>query len=500
MRLTFNQNRKRFETETRHAKLLVDDVNKVYYADTMRIALPFYDCMDEEAKRILDRRRVITYSEKTRGDAHQQTARPADSANEAVPSIYALLRPYQNQAVQFILERNHSYLFIPPGLGKTPIAARAAIEAGAYLIYICPPSVRINTERELLKWGLAPNQFCVLPDSQVHRYVEAARKQAAHVWLVVDEAHRFKYADTRRGMAVYTLADSFERVVLMSGTAITRGYWDLWAPLRYLAWNCIDYMDQYKYAAMYCDPLHGREGFQIGGSTNGKELRKRLAPFMFSVLKKDAAKDLPARMESILIVGENLPRDLASMDKELLKQYSPIDIAEGKYNLETDGHIATYRRLLGEIKVKPTLDYLIDELDFGHESFIVFCYHRDVANLLYEGLKSFAPSLIVGGMTTEHKQINADRFQNRETRVIIGNSAMWVGYTLTAASQVLLVEPSWTPADNEQAIDRAHRIGQTLPVLARYVCFENSIDRKVINVNLRKREKIEDFKNGGDQK
>jgi SNF2 family DNA or RNA helicase len=72
---------------------------------------------------------------------------------------------------------------------------------------------------------------------------------------------------------------------------------------------------------------------------------------------------------------------------------------------------------------------------------------------------------------------------------VIGNyKAMGVGFTLTRATRVIFVEYSWNPAENEQAADRAHRIGQTETVFVQYMVYKDSVDKKVIERILKKRE------------
>ncbi len=95
-------------------------------------------------------------------------------------------------------------------------------------------------------------------------------------------------------------------------------------------------------------------------------------------------------------------------------------------------------------------------------------------------------------MPTLEKQLAVEKFQNKKRhRVMVGNIvACGLGFTLTKATQVFFVEYSWCPKINEQAADRAHRIGQRNNVYVRYMVFANSLDRVVLETDLRKRNVI----------
>ncbi|MGH7756462.1 MAG: C-terminal helicase domain-containing protein, partial [Vulcanimicrobiaceae bacterium] len=106
---------------------------------------------------------------------------------------------------------------------------------------------------------------------------------------------------------------------------------------------------------------------------------------------------------------------------------------------------------------------LADQLEGNDDKIVVFAYHRAVLNLLRDALAPFGVCYIDGDTTRLRREQQIDWFQTRaHHRVFLGQQdACKEGITLTAASRVVIVEPSWTADDNVQAAHRVARIGQT---------------------------------------
>jgi SWI/SNF-related matrix-associated actin-dependent regulator 1 of chromatin subfamily A len=153
-------------------------------------------------------------------------------------------------------------------------------------------------------------------------------------------------------------------------------------------------------------------------------------------------------------------------------------------------HIATVRRLVGKAKAVPYAKMLKDELDFGAGKRVVFCAHTEP--LLYLRnylLKANYDCVAVYGESSERERIAAvERFmQDPACKVFIGNIRVaGVGLTLTESCEIDMLESSWTPADNAQAIKRVHRYGQRQTVHARFITLANSLDEVVNQTVARK--------------
>jgi SWI/SNF-related matrix-associated actin-dependent regulator 1 of chromatin subfamily A len=114
--------------------------------------------------------------------------------------------------------------------------------------------------------------------------------------------------------------------------------------------------------------------------------------------------------------------------------------------------------------------------------------HKRALSLVAEGLARFGV-VMIDGSVPEAKRVEAvQAFQNDPaTRVFVGNvRAAGTGLTLTAAADIVMLESSWSPADNAQALMRVHRVGQEKQVRARFISLANSIDDVVTDVVARK--------------
>jgi SNF2 family DNA or RNA helicase len=153
-------------------------------------------------------------------------------------------------------------------------------------------------------------------------------------------------------------------------------------------------------------------------------------------------------------------------------------------------HLSAARRLLGELKAPAVARYVRELLEQDPEArILVFGWHRTAMARIAHELFDIEPfvRVIDGGTSDGDRDYAVMRFQQCEARVLIlGLATAREGITLTAANRVVMAEASWTPTQNDQAIKRAHRIGQTRPVIAQFVCIENTLDQAVMATCVRK--------------
>jgi SWI/SNF-related matrix-associated actin-dependent regulator 1 of chromatin subfamily A len=154
--------------------------------------------------------------------------------------------------------------------------------------------------------------------------------------------------------------------------------------------------------------------------------------------------------------------------------------------------ISTVRMELGKIKAIPAGDYLIDLLEGSDEKLAVFAHHTEVIESLTHRLGEYGVVTLRGDTSAANRVKAVDSFQlDPKIRVFIGAlAAAGTGITLTASSRVILVEQSWNPGDNSQAIDRLHRIGQAESVIADLLYVPGSIDAKIMGLCGWKADKI----------
>jgi SWI/SNF-related matrix-associated actin-dependent regulator 1 of chromatin subfamily A len=267
---------------------------------------------------------------------------------------------------------------------------------------------------------------------------------------------------------------------------------ELWPMLRVL-WpeRCSMSLDAFR--SYFCDlewSIHNND-WKVVGNKKEKlpELRAMLAGTFLRRLK-DQLKLPPIRFETMVLPGAGADTDalLDSLDEELRKLIDRRPPDEALAVLAQHKGLSAFRRLCGLAKVAATAELL--ELDFenGMEKVVVFAHHLDVLHRLRARLQAFEPVMFTGSVSADNRQRNVQRFQtDPDCRVALCQiQAGGVGITLTAASEVVFVEQSWTPADNAQAADRCHRIGQSQPVRVRFLSLAGTVDELVAETLARK--------------
>lgn len=435
---------------------------------------------------------------------------------------------HQKEAIKFALERNRCYLGLDPGLGKTICAALISTAIKQPTVYITPPFLVRNVEEEFLRWApqlrvrvfktkvlstyrldydvlVVPDSLLVRSDMQ-NRIREFIKERGL---VIVDEAHRFKNSDAKRTMALFGgkkkqgLVDLFERQIYMSGTPMPNRPVELFPVLNKAAPECIDFMNFFEYGRKYCGGHKNQYGWDFSGATNMQELSRRIKnpERAFMLRQKKSLLNLPPKIEEVFVVSDNMSTRLVKFDqavREACGSSDPDDsdikaaILENAGLEEWELHVATYRRLLGMEKAEPSIEYIKSLLTETEENVLVFAYHKDVIKKLVEGLHQFKPLVATGETSIQERHDTVKEFQNsKDRRLFIGNYiAAGIGFTLTKATRVIFVEFDWVPGVNEQASDRAHRIGQNESVLVQYVVYKDSIDKAVIDSLLNKKRSI----------
>ena len=151
-------------------------------------------------------------------------------------------------------------------------------------------------------------------------------------------------------------------------------------------------------------------------------------------------------------------------------------------------HLATLRRMLGEVKAGPAAEWAREKLTTGVDKILLFAWHTEVIATLGKLLLDFNPVTITGATSMHDRGLAVRRMQNDPgTRVFVGQiKAAGTAITLTAAAHIAIVEPSWVPGENEQVIARAWRMGQARPVIASFLYVPNSLDQRIMRAFRRK--------------
>jgi SNF2 family DNA or RNA helicase len=303
-----------------------------------------------------------------------------------------------------------------------------------------------------------------------------------------------------------------ERVLLLTGTPTPNHAGELFQHCRTLwpqvlrkpmdtggaLWTEAEFQERFT---RYKDTPWGR---QVVGSSNTHLLRERLRPFVLHRAKATVLPELPplvvqdiALNRSARTVASQLSPGLNACAREL-DRLDDQALFRAIRTVPTDEEtqpLASLRRQLGELKIDPTVEWIVERLECGVRKILVFAWHVHVISHLARRLAEFDPAVITGATGPHARESAIYRFQNHApTRVFIGQIlAAGTAITLTAASEVAIVEPSWVPGDNTQAIGRAHRLGQHDSVLASFLYLPGTLDQRIMSIMRRKAAETSDL-------
>jgi SWI/SNF-related matrix-associated actin-dependent regulator 1 of chromatin subfamily A len=434
-------------------------------------------------------------------------------------------KPYQLSSALHCLTRSPAYLADEAGLGKSFTSIMCLNTVPGRALIVCPPYLKYNWDDELKKYligygvtksvhivenssdNLVPmsSDVVVLPDSlldkpRIKEFLQAGRFE----WLIIDEAHRFGHADTKRTHAVTTwLTDLPNRMVFLSGTPMQNRAMELFSLIDATAPETFGRISRDEFGERFCAPkiverferVQGQtkkiKHVNYDGTSNHLELNQMLMKtLMIRHLKKDHLLDLPPKTRRMIFLDQ--PNIILKLEKELLRKHSMAELLkldnDKAYHL---GDVAKYRKEVGAVKLK-NISYIVDQIESNEKPIIIFAHHIDVVEGLKTALKNYNPIVIRGGMTSKEKNIAVKEFMNgKSKRPLIGNiSSMGVGLTLTRACKAIFFEHSWSSGENDQAEDRLHRISQTENVDIVYLILRNSLDERMLHSTITRQSDI----------
>lgn len=224
------------------------------------------------------------------------------------------------------------------------------------------------------------------------------------------------------------------------------------------------------------------------------ELQARLrCNFMVRRLKRDVAKDLPDKQWEVAYVEPNgAIRD--ALSKENLYDITLEDL-KNPFS-EIWGQISTVRREMGEAmapRVVEHLQYLLKVAEI--RKIVVFAHHRSVMSYIEDKLgRDFGVVSLRGGMSMAQKDYAVQVFQQPDgPRVFLGQmqaAGEGIDGLQNVASHVVFAEPAWVPKDNDQPLDRCHRIGQHENVVGQLMMVEGSLTERMLGTVVEKAQVI----------
>jgi SWI/SNF-related matrix-associated actin-dependent regulator 1 of chromatin subfamily A len=432
--------------------------------------------------------------------------------NEVLAQHGKKLYQHQEEGIKFLLSRNGCILADDMGLGKSIQSIIAALESGAKkILIVAPSSTKINWEREInvfcddtaiidgKKWNDAKftiinfdilKNFHTLVDRKTKEgtIINRDLAEAGYDLCIIDEAHYLKNNDSIRGKIMVELSVKYniEKVWLLTGTPVANRPMDFFNLLKIIkspiAQNWRHYAVRYCEGRQFFRTLKNGQKKQIwltDGASNLEELSSKTKNIILRRLKTEVL-DMPDKV--ITPMYHKLDDKGVKEYDQLWDDYLLKREAEGKKNgnIQKDlVELILLRQFIAAQAIPYTIEMAENAIEMGRKV-IIFTSFTEELEILQHHFGKLAVKHN-GPMTTLAKQKSVDAFQqNDKVKVFIGNiKSAGVGITLTEGTVVIFNSFDWVPGNNEQAEDRAFRIGQKNDVNVYYQMFVGTISTRM---------------------
>lgn len=448
---------------------------------------------------------------------------------EVPDSVRADLRPYQKAGFNWLWFL-YSYglngiLADDMGLGKTLqtlVVLQHAKEQDGQMpsLIVCPTSVVYNWINEINKFtpdltvvnltgGDRHSQYKKIKDADavitsyalLRRDIRAL-KEYPFRYVILDESQNIKNFESQTAQASKSLQASHR--LALSGTPVENRLMELWSVFDFLMPGFL--YDQVDFQYRYVTPIEER-----GNRDAERRLKKQIFPFMLRRLKQDVAKDLPPKIEAVQychLTDAQRELYLDWLDKTREEVFSQV--AEKGVGGSTNSifaallrlrQICCHPRLMGDelangVTESGKFDALTDMIEEviaeGHR-ILLFSQFVEMLKIVRSWLerKGIKYEYLTGESRDRHVMV--DRFNNDPSIPIFLMSlkAGGTGLNLTGADYVIHYDPWWNPAAEDQASDRAHRIGQNKTVFVYKLITKGTVEEKILKLQDRKRDLVD---------
>ncbi len=465
------------------------------------VALKLFEAMEEPAPEVLVGRVA----------ALRASLESAQSRPELPEDLAATLRPYQAEGVAWLTGLGAAglgaLLADDMGLGKT-VQSLAVVPgaAGRRTLVVAPTSVISNWRNEALRFRPSL-RVCVFHgpkrqlDVEAHltltsyallRIDAAALQRVEWDLVILDEAQSIKNPDSQVARAAYRL--TAERRVALTGTPVENRLEELWSQFRFINPGLLGSREDFQ--ERYAKPIAAGDGETVG------RLRGRIGPFLRRRLKRDVAPELPPRTQSMLRVV---------LSEEERATYDAIAAATRKdvvERLRGGGNVMRALEALLRLrqaccdramipgqtsegqsaKVRLVAERLSIAAAAGHRA-LVFSQWTSLLDRVEPALADAGLGFLRLDGSTRDRGAVVEAFQRDDGPpvLLLSLKAGGTGLNLTAADHVFLMDPWWNPAVEDQASDRAYRIGQDKPVNVYRVVAHDTVEERILALQERKR-------------
>lgn len=463
---------------------------------------------------------------------HVQRLREVQNLEPKLPStLQAQLRDYQIDGFNWLVRLAHwgvgACLADQMGLGKT-LQALAVIlsraKEGPSLI-IAPTSVCFNwvSEAEKFTPTLNPVQFGngdrkkildkLQPfDMLVCSYGLLQQEEVAQMlsevqWqtIVLDEAQSIKNFATKRSQSAMKLQGGFK--LITTGTPVENNLSELWNLFRFINPGLLGSLESFN--QRFAFPIE-----KLGDKQARNRLKKLIQPFLLRRTKNQVLEELPSRTEILLHVelSQEETALYEAMRREAIAKLANSQVEAGAKHLQVLAEIMKLRRaccnpklVMPDVGISSSKLQLFGEvlgnlLENRHKA-LVFSQFVDHLQIIREYLdeQKIIYQYLDGSTPATERKKRVEAFQSGDGDVfLISLKAGGTGLNLTAADYVIHMDPWWNPAVEDQASDRAHRIGQLRPVTIYRLVAKDTIEDKIVDLHHYKRDLADSLLEGAE--
>lgn len=444
-----------------------------------------------------------------------------DSDYSVPQNITAELRNYQEIGYQWLCTLTEygfgGILADDMGLGKTlQIIALLASKKVSKSLIVCPASLVYNWENEFSKFcstlvirtvvGNADERACIIKDSDYYDVMITSYdllkrdlelyQNIKFDFQVIDEAQYIKNNTTLAARSVKCINSTYK--FALTGTPIENKLSDLWSIFDFAMPGYLYSYNKFK-EELEVPIVQQQDNIAV------VRMQRLIKPFILRRLKKDVLKELPDKLEEVVFSKmEGKQGEIyEAKEKKLVADIAGLseqDYATGK--LQILAALTELRQLCcdpglclenyqeGSAKLETCIELLHNAIEGGHKVLLFSQFttmlSRIEERLKKEGIKAL---LLTGKTTKETRKQLVNEFQSGNGDVfLISLKAGGTGLNLTAADMVIHYDPWWNVAAQNQATDRAHRIGQVNSVTEIKLIAKNTIEEKILKLQERKKE------------
>ncbi|MFP5391583.1 MAG: DEAD/DEAH box helicase, partial [Gammaproteobacteria bacterium] len=452
---------------------------------------------------------------------------------ELPSTLQAELRDYQREGFEWLARLANwgvgACLADDMGLGKTlqALALMLSRAPNGPTLVVAPTSVCMNWVSEAARFAPTLNIKLFGPGERKQMVENAdafdvvivsygllqleAPLFAGRRWhtIVLDEAQAIKNTATKRSKAVMALSGDFRMAA--TGTPLENHLGELWNLFHFLNPGLLGTSEQFN--LRFAAPIEKGQDKKLEAAVRAR-LKRLISPFILRRTKAQVLTELPARTE-ILLPVELTQEETAlyeNLRREALQNLSALEQPDSQKSIQILAEMMRLRRACcNPALVAPELQlqsskltvfaHLVDDLLANRHKVLVFSQFVDHLTLIRQHLdeRGIAYQYLDGATSIQERKRRVDAFQAGEGDLfLISLKAGGVGINLTAADYVIHMDPWWNPAVEDQASDRAHRMGQQRPVTIYRLVARHTIEEGIVELHKHKRDLADSLLDGSD--